>query len=97
MNDAEVVLGDFVVGRDRGLTDVPLPSKKTIDVACRLYRICPDETAVIDDKKGETTTCRLTMRPATVTHSLEGAAVALVGVDGRVALPGIVQVGQTIH
>ena len=96
MHDAEVVLGDFVVGRDRGLCDVPLPSKKTIELACRLSGFVLTKPRSLTIRRGETTTCRLTMRPATVTHSLEGAAVALVGVDGRVALPGrVVQVGQT--
>ena len=95
LHDAEVVLGDFVVGRDRGLCDVPLPSKKTIELACRLSGFVLTKPRSLTIRRGETTTCRLTMRPATVTHSLEGAAVALVGVDGRVALPGRVVVGQT--
>ena len=95
LNDAEVVLGDFVVGRDRGLCDVPLPSKKTIELACRLSGFVLTKPRSLTIRRGETTTCRLTMRPATVTHSLEGAAVALVGVDGSVLLPGRVVVGQT--
>ena len=52
-------------------------------------------TAVLGDNTRRLITCRLTMRPATVTHALEGAAVSLVGVDGGLAAGPRVVVGRT--
>ena len=48
-------------------------------MACRLPGFVLMKPRSLTIKRGETTTCRLTMRPSMVTHALEGASVELIG------------------